>query len=498
MSGRKSTEVNGLLARGKDARNAGKSNYNNKIHTAQAALEKNQEKIKSISYELSAISFQINDACKNEFPEESKRLKKQYEKLIKQNRTVNYQADITRLGQKKEQLEKELMDADRQGERIRERIKNKDWYCDEEYKDASLLLKTYQRITKEKNNLAASADQAVQSSRQDLIASENLKAQLKSLELSCTKLKERADSIVALRAKATEAKSYVNQMYSEIDAALAKKFLPEEYFELGVLVGEFSGYSDAQAVKQVTEMTEKLSLYSGRLQELHSRFLEQQASAKEALDANRQLLSADKNFYFEPIDYFKNKEKAKKIPLLDYLAEFGEKEEMIRSIQEGVADVERLIKEENFTEAVAQALKNTEQIEQAAAYTSVLQEHLIENFYVARDIKSVMIKMGFETGAVKRDGNLKNGWRITAKNPSGESIDFNRVFINDDGEVKIDIDHKTMGSCPSKWEDICSQLDDVGIFIEKIDMENGGNVLDKRKGKQSSANESKQEYGVLN
>ena len=45
MSGRKSTEVNGLLSRGKDARKAGNENYLKNISASEKSLRDNQKKI---------------------------------------------------------------------------------------------------------------------------------------------------------------------------------------------------------------------------------------------------------------------------------------------------------------------------------------------------------------------------------------------------------------------------------------------------------------------
>lgn len=56
-----------------------------------------------------------------------------------------------------------------------------------------------------------------------------------------------------------------------------------------------------------------------------------------------------------------------------------------------------------------------------------------------------MKSMGFETGAYKIDGHIKNGWKISASNPNGENIDFTKVFMDDAGKMNIEIDHKTLG-----------------------------------------------------
>lgn len=493
MSGRKSTEVNGLLARGKNARNAGKANYENKFHQAEKLLKENQTEIERIYKKISESSFCVNTECKAEFPEESKQLEAQYNDICRKNHIVSYVGELKNFAEADKKLQKELADADKEGDRIREKIRNKSWYCDQEYREADRLVSVYKKIADNKNQLVADINKKMQESSQNLIQYKNLEKKMSQLEQSQKNLQQRAKEICELRAKAEQAKSYVNRIYQSIDSVLAEKFLPDTYHEISEETGQFLKLSDTHAVKQVTNITEKISLFVNNLQKKHMEFLERKEKAEAALEDNMYLISTEKNFYFEPIDYFKNKEKAVQISLLDYLKEYSDKEEMVFNIQDGIETVKNLILEENFEAAQAQAADNTKLIEQAAGYAVILQEHLIENFYVAKDIKNVMVKMGFETGAVKLDGNLKNGWKITAKSPGGENIDFSQVFINDDGEVKIDINHKTMGSCSSKWEDICNALEETGIYIEKIDMKNGGNVLNKREHKKASEDTVKNE-----
>ncbi len=482
MSGRKSTEVNGLLARGKNARDAGNASYEHTFRAAEEILKKNELKIGEINTRLSGEKLQIDAGCRSEFPKEAEQLETSIKKITQANKRVSYQRTLQEFQKSAKKIDAELMKADQESDSIRQRIKNKNWYCDAEYREADALLSRYQNIAQQKNNLSAQLYKAAQDSTQDLIKYENLETLFSNTQEAYKRLQEQANEIRALRSKAKEAKEYINKQFQETDPALAEKFLPDDYRVLADEVKKFGALSDQQAVQQVTIMSETITMFLNRVQQCHVRFLEQKKQAETALHGNRELLSTSKYFYFEPIDYFKNKEHAVKIPLLDYLSAYSDQNEMVRSIEAGIDQIEELIKEENFETACQQADRNTELIQKAAGYAAKKQEHLIENFYVARDIKKVMIDMGFETGATKLGGNIKNGWRITAKNPGGESIDFTQVFIEDDGEVKINIDHKTAGNCSSEWAEICSALDDAGIHIEKIDMENGTNVLNKREG----------------
>ncbi len=497
MSGRKSTEVNGLLARGKDARNAGNANYLKHISTAEKNVKTNQEKITEISRRVREQRLIIGQDCKDQFPEEAKQLEEQFDSLRRANQPVDYGKDLEAFQKRRQKIETELQKADKEADRIRERIRNKNWYCDDEYEDADKLLKTYRQIGNEKSRLIRDLDQKVQISNKELIQYQNLEKRISQILLAHKQLEERAEKIVRLHKKASEAKDYIKKAFNLIDHQLVEKFLPGEYEELKQKCDDFFGLSDEEVTRNVTALSEQIGLFENRLQICYETFLEQKEKADAAVDASRQILNPEHNFFYEPVDYAKNKEKAGKIGLLEYLEDYSDKQELVGRIRSGIRQAEEHLKAEQFGEVQKQVQINNELIHQAVEYAAVLQEHLIENFYVARDIKGVMRKMGFETGAFKIDGSVKNGWKICAKNPGGDTIDFTKVFINDNGDVKIDIDHQTVGNCPSKWEDICKALDDVGIHIEKVDMENGSNVLNRREQKKRVGHQESGQFQTL-
>lgn len=486
MSGRKSTEVNGLLARGKDARNAGNANYLKNISTAEKILRTNQKKILEINSRIAEQQMEISKVCLSEFPKETQQLKNQFDSLCKANQPMNYEKTLNAFQKKQQELETNLQKADEEAERIRQRIRNKEWYCDEEYRDANKLLKTYKQIAAEKNSLVTEMNQRAQLSNKELIQYQNLEKQILQVCSAYRQLEDRANRLAKLHKKASEARDYIHKAIGKIDRQLAEKFLGNEYRDLKQKCAAFENLSEEEIIKRVAAMSEQIGLFENHLNICYEQFLENREKAEEAIRGNRQLLKPENNFFYDPVDYAKNKESARKIDLLEYLADFSEKQEMINRIQSGLSQAEEYLQAERFDEAEKQAQQNQELIRQAAEYASMLQEHLIENFYVAKDIRGVMRQMGFETGAFKIGGNVKNGWKISAKNPGGDIIDFTQVFIDDSGEVKVEIDHQTRGNCPSKWEDICRALDDVGIHIEKVDVVNGGNVLNRREKKSDS------------
>lgn len=483
MSGKKSTEVSDMLARGGDARNSVAENYKGRMRASEKTLQENQKKLDDIYRRINAQKIQISEESRREFFQESQRLQELFDTIKKSNKQMDYTRDIKHTNSEKQRLQTALENADREQERIRISIRDKDWYCDKEYKDAKKLVKEYQKIAESQNRLVADFSKKEQESNQTVIRYQLMEKQMLQLIEEEKNLNKKAVEIVQLRKKAADSKQYVQDAFQKIDQNLVDKFLSTEGKQLQKEISTFMGLTDAAAVEKITELSEKISMFSSKLEQCYSEYLERIEQIKSAIKHNQNSLEKDHNFYFEPVDYFKNKGGAQKISVLDYIAEYGNKNELVTQIRRGIDKANQLLEKEQFDEAEQQTLENDKWIEQANQYAALLQSHLIENFYVAKDMTKVMKSMGFETGAYKIDGHIKNGWKISASNPNGESIDFTKVFLDDAGEMNIEIDHKTLGDCPSRWSEICNKFEDMGIYIEKIVMENGSVVLDKRSGK---------------
>ncbi len=483
MSGRKSTEVNSLLARGKNARESGNGNYLRNISGSKTILRKNQKKINEIVDRIDSKKIQICSESINEFPEESRELQEKYESIKKANVKVDYEQDIAKAEKEQKEIDAKLSKADKEHERIRDRIRNKNGYCDEEYKDAGKLVEFYKKISEKKNALIAKLKRKVQKSNTQLVEYQSLDNQMDQVMDAEKKLNDRAISIVELREKASESKKYIQKCFESVNSDSAMKFCESEYLALQQETVEFCNMTDAEVMKNVTSISEKISIFSYKVDSLLSEYLEKYEKLESSIKSAEEMLSVKGSYYFDPIDYFKHKDESNKITVLDYLKEYSDKENIIKSVNSYLSSSKQFLEEEKFEECEKMIDQLNIEINKANEYASLLQEHLIENFYVAKDMTNVMKKMGFSTGAKKIDGHIKNGWKISASNPNGENIDFTKVFKDDDGNMKIEIDHKTVGDCPSKWSDITAEMAEVGIYFETITMENGTSVINRRKKK---------------
>lgn len=481
MSGRKSTEVNSMLARGKNARESGVGNYLNSLLSSKKKLSENQKSINKISDWIDSVKINISSESKTEFQAESKELQEKYDSIKKKNIKVNYDSDIAEADLEQRKIDDELNDADKKQANIRDKIKKKKWYCDEEYKEASKLVQVYKKISEKKNNLISKLKNKVQKSNQEVLKYKTLEKQMNHVVEAEKELNEKSIRIVELREKASDSKRYVKDLFKKIDVDIANKFCSKEYEDLAAELDKFCDMEDSLVIDKVASTTEKISVFSYKVDQLYSEYLERYEKTEVGIEANEDSLKISKAFYFEPVDYFKNKDNATKISVLDYLVEYSDKADMVDEINKLIAKSKELFNQEKFDEADKAIGDCSELITKANEYATLLQEHMIENFYVAKDMTNVMKKMGFSTGAYKIDGHIKNGWKISASNPNGEKIDFTKVFMDDDGKMNIEIDHKTMGDCPSKWEDIAAEMEEVGVYIEGIWMANGSVVIDKHK-----------------
>lgn len=480
MSGRKATEVSALLGKAKKAREAGESRYRNCLNNASEEIQENQKQINQYFAKIQKSVCRISKDCTREFPKESKKLSEQFSEVKQKNHT-DYLEELSELQKRDKKIQNDLSGADRESQNIKDRIRNKSHYCDVEYRDADQLVSRYKNIANERDRLCSSFNTMVSGSSQESIVLQSAVQRLAELEKERKALEEKTKQILQLREKAGEAKAFLKKLMEKIDSDIAEKFMKRQYKQIKKRVQECEQMSDQQIVENVSTISEEIGIFKTELDSRYAAFLEEKQKAEDALSKCRDLLSD--NFYYAPVDYIKNKEQAQKMGLLSYLEEYGSKQDMIHEIEDGIAQAEDALQNEQFEQAEDFVKKTRERIEKAASYANILQENMLKNAYTTMDIRNVMRKFGYETGAFIIDKNPKNGWKIEAMQ-GGEVIHFDKIYVDEAGKVDIQIDHKldAGGSCHARWEEITKALDEEGIFVKNIKMENGSTVIDKING----------------
>ncbi len=479
MSGRKSTEVGDMLLKSSEARKAGERNWANRIYAGSLELKGNQEKIERYYGQVQQDKFALSSDCIRQFPQECEELEKQRKKLRSKGHN-NYTGNLEKIEADRKAIEKSLQEADEESESIQKSIVGKYDYCDTEYKRAKKVAAKYKSTAKQWDAMIKELDHAVKMSGLECIEFRNAAQQMEQLQEKMRKLEEKSRRIIELRKKAAEAKAYLKKSVDEIDAALAGKFMAAEYEELKKQVSRTERMADAEAVNALTSVSERIGMFRAELDKRYAAFLEEQQKTAAGIAQLKGLLEADG--YYEPTDYLRNGEQAKKHLLLSYIEDYGNRETLIREIEDGIREAEEAYEREEF--AKAQNLTETadEKIHQAMEYAVLLQENMLKSAYMAVDIRKVMADFHYKVSAKMIDGNPKNGWRVTASQ-GGETIDFDRVYFNEEGTPEIGIDHKLApgASCKTEWKEFMGALDKKGICIWNIDLEDGTPLIHRVK-----------------
>lgn len=478
MSGRKSSEVSALLARAGDARVAGNANFQNNFDMAIDLLESYEKRIKEICQNMSGMKVILNQNSYDEFQEESVRLESQFKNLLAEVEQKNYSSVISTFKMTRQKLDKRLKDADKENDRISNIIKNQNWYLDQEYSEADKLVGIYKNISSEKNALISSINSKVKDGTVYKTYCENKESQLQALTDSMEDLNQKAEKIVLCK-QASEAKDHLQNAFNDIDKDIANKFMKDEYLTLKETIDDVKKHSDQDVMREVSKISEKISSFANKLDACYSEYKLKKEKAEIALAENERLLSVDTNYFFDSVDYAKNKNAAEKISALDYVQEYGSRNELVDVVKNGLDKLNELIKKEEFEQAYAQAAENEENINKVIEYAALLQEHRITDYYNTKDIRKILNDLGYEAGAYKIDGSVKNGWRIEATNANGARFDFTKIFVEDDGKVTINMYQKVAGDCANASEDISNAMMRNGMFVKKIFMEDGTVVVDR-------------------
>ncbi|MFI3211405.1 MAG: hypothetical protein R3Y64_10210, partial [Peptostreptococcaceae bacterium] len=200
------------------------------------------------------------------------------------------------------------------------------------------------------------------------------------------------------------------------------------------------------------------------------------------------------SIYYDPMDYARNGDKANQIDVVKFLNQFA-KGAYVSELNDSIANIKGLIDAEKFDTANEESNKTIEILEKSMAFATLKQENLVKNTTLTLDIRNVMRKMNYEVSATKIDGDITNGFSITCKS-GDEIIDFDKVMIDDEGKVIIDIDHteSLTGSCANKWDKIQAAFINEGILMQDV-TKNGRSILNRQR---SSTSKNTYERSISN
>ena len=470
MSGKKSCEVAAVLKQGEKVRKMTDDIFSKEIADCYERYCTILDDVTNMKNAAADATVELDEEAKKMFGVDGKKLVAEFASVKKffseQSVTDKGKAVMSEL----KQLDKKLMAADAQAQSIRDAIRGKDWYCDAEYAQAQELLRTYKGLRSERVNLERHMKKILSDEEQRLSSTRAASSRLKNLS-------EQATNMNATAKKRKQADAFRQELHSAlktIDTANAEKFFKSEFTALKQSMAQFVARGDEGVLTSFQKQYSAIADFKARLTERVALWQKQKDDAQAAFERMERVAVQD---FSDPIDSYNGDMNGRRIPLFDYLKKFGGRDlggEYARQREEAVT----LIRQEKFLDSMTIMSSAIDLAESARQEALTVQENMLKKLELAGAIQDVMDDLRYDTDLEIINGNPNDGFKITC-NIGDETIDFERVDIDSDGKIVVNVDHtEGRGSnCSGAWNDISKRLNEAGIPLTDVRMANGASVL---------------------
>ena len=170
----------------------------------------------------------------------------------------------------------------------------------------------------------------------------------------------------------------------------------------------------------------------------------------------------------EPIDYYNEGADAQRTEMFDYINRYGGKD-LRKGYQQAVDAARDLIRDEKFLEGIDKLKRASELVMEARDIGIKLQDSMLKKIELAGAIQDVMSDLRYQVGLSIVNDNPNDGFKLTCS-IGDETINFDRVDIDADGKIIIDVDHHESvgGTCGATWKDISKRLNEEGIPVTDV------------------------------
>ncbi|MFI3254182.1 MAG: hypothetical protein R3Y63_07555 [Eubacteriales bacterium] len=487
MSGRKSCEVSGLLSRGAETRKTSENSFKNTLNIVErelaTALEKHKENMKF----LNQCELAFSAEAESELAEEVTQLSALHKKVV--SSVQNQDFSLSKIKAESEKIELRLTEIDQTTAKIHQSIRGKNDYCDSEYKQANQLLNELKSIASNRNQLASEANKMKTAGVLQAEQSINSYKQVQKYQREVEKLNEKARQIVELRQKAAEASAYLLSTIDGISPEHGNKFMKNEYAQVLDMKNRVTSLSEQELVSQFDQLQGEISKFQNTLLEKVMAFEKERDETGLMLSEVEALLTQDS--FYEPLDYLKNKENAKKIILCNFLTEYASGE-YVAEIQQTLQEGKKAFQEESFSVSREKSDALRSILERATDYANLKQENMIKAASVTIDIRDVMRTFNYKANATVIDGNPANGFSLVCT-IGDETINFDKVYVRDDGKVQLEVDHteSASGTCRPRWTKLQEAFLEKGIPMTDVKKNNRSILYGNRQQSQNSVTEER-------
>lgn len=470
MSGRKSCEVADLLQQGQKGRVLTEKALNSSIEENYRNINKSASEIIELqrgveAKKVSELSADAKEMFGNESIVIEKNIKDLKNKIL--DRQIHLQGAKDCLETLKN-LNAEISDCDNEATKIRNAIRFKSNYCDNEYNRAKTLNKRYAKNLSERKGLDTKARMMNINAANIL---QEVIAEKKSFDIYCNSL-ENMNKSAANRRQANELREQLKEDWKNIPADWANKFYNDEYQNISNKVKDFLKASDDMVIQNIAEIKKELNRFSNKLQNKINVWKKEKSEAEQV--ENLILGIIDTGFY-DPLDYNNDGELANKIKLFDYIEKYKSTDYKDKFLHDfNIA--KNLMRDEKFVNAKKYYDKVLIVADEAKNFALNLQENMIKKMELAKAIENVMYELNYDTETVVINDNPDDGFRVICK-AGDEIIDFDNInFI--DGKPVVDINHKesAIGDCHKSWSSIIIKMRENGIPMMDV-TKNGESVV---------------------
>ena len=154
--------------------------------------------------------------------------------------------------------------------------------------------------------------------------------------------------------------------------------------------------------------------------------------------------------------------------MFDYINRYGGKD-LRKGYQQAVDAARDLIRDEKFLEGIDKLKRASELVMEARDIGIKLQDSMLKKIELAGAIQDVMSDLRYQVGLSIVNDNPNDGFKLTCS-IGDETINFDRVDIDADGKIIIDVDHHESvgGMCGATWKDISKRLNKEGIPVTDV------------------------------
>ena len=470
MSGKKSCEVAAVLQQGEKVRKMTDDIFSKEIADCYKRYRAILDDVTAMKSSATNTTAELDEEAKKMFGADGKKVVEEFarvKKFLNEQSVVDKGKAIT---SDLAQLDKKLSTADAQAQSIRDSIRGKDWYCDAEYAQAQKLLRTYEDLRSERIDL--------ERRMKKILTDEEQRASSMRAEFSRLKnLAEQTAKMNSTAKKRKQADAFRNELQSSlaaIDAANAEKFFASDFASIKQSTAQVIASGDESVLSSFQKQYATITNFQARLIERVALWQKQKDDAQSFFERMEQ--AAAQNFT-DPIDSYNGEESGQRINLFEYLKTFGGKD-LSAEYSQLHKKAANLIRQEKFLDSMAITSAAIDLAEGARQDALSLQENMLKKLELAGAIQTVMDDLRYDTDLQIINDNPNDGFKITC-NIGDETIDFERVDIDDDGKIVVNVDHTEgkASNCSGAWNEISKKLNDVGIPLTDVRMASGTSVL---------------------